>query len=145
MGFLERLGIKKDRAALPGTSKIDTGFDNSNLGSGLGSDDSFGNNANSNFMETDSKNPFQEDSFNKDQNTQQSNFNPSRNFSERRSLSNANNQNENFGSDMANKNMEIVSAKLDALKTELNSMNQRLENIEAIARHDKSNARRYTW
>lgn len=38
-----------------------------------------------------------------------------------------------YDMNLTNKNIEIVSAKLDALKSELEIMSQRLKNIEAIA------------
>ncbi|MFT4305099.1 MAG: hypothetical protein ACMXX8_03320 [Candidatus Woesearchaeota archaeon] len=46
--------------------------------------------------------------------------------------------------DLLNKNIEIVSSKLDTLKAELYSMNQRLIGIEASA-NKKETPRRYQW
>ncbi|MBW2995605.1 hypothetical protein KY312_04590, partial [Candidatus Woesearchaeota archaeon] len=43
--------------------------------------------------------------------------------------------------DMAAKNLEIISAKLDALRASIDSINQRLANIERIATEEKKK----TW
>ncbi len=43
---------------------------------------------------------------------------------------------------MASKNMEVISSKLDALRVSLDSINQRLANIEAIARGEQEDTRR---
>ncbi|MBW2976243.1 hypothetical protein KY347_02245 [Candidatus Woesearchaeota archaeon] len=52
-----------------------------------------------------------------------------------------------FGSpqEMASKNLEIISSKLDALRASIESLNQRLANLEAIARgeQDYSRGRKY--
>ena len=40
------------------------------------------------------------------------------------------------------KNLEVLSSKLDALKATLDSMNQRIANIEAIARGEEQQQRR---
>ena len=53
-----------------------------------------------------------------------------------------------FGSpqeEMTSKNLEIISSKLDALRASIESLNQRLANLEAIARgeEDQSRRRRY--
>ena len=46
--------------------------------------------------------------------------------------------------DMASKNIEIVSSKIDAMRASLDSINQRLANIEALARgEDETRRRRY--
>jgi hypothetical protein len=46
--------------------------------------------------------------------------------------------------DMTSKNIEIISSKLDALRASIESMNQRLANLEAIARgEDPGRGRRY--
>jgi len=46
---------------------------------------------------------------------------------------------------MTSKNLEIISSKLDALRASIESLNQRLANLEAIARgeEDQSRRRRY--
>ena len=44
--------------------------------------------------------------------------------------------------DMASKNLEIISSKLDALRASIESLNQRLANLEAIARGDEDRQRR---
>ncbi len=43
---------------------------------------------------------------------------------------------------IASKNMEVISSKLDALRVSLESINQRLSNIEAIARGEQEDTRR---
>ncbi len=43
---------------------------------------------------------------------------------------------------IASKNLEVISSKLDALRASLESMNQRLANIEAIARGEQEDSRR---
>ncbi|MAG91050.1 hypothetical protein CMO83_00065 [Candidatus Woesearchaeota archaeon] len=40
------------------------------------------------------------------------------------------------------KNMEVISSKLDALRVSLDSINQRLSNIEAIARGEQEDSRK---
>ena len=42
---------------------------------------------------------------------------------------------------MESKNMEIISSKLDALRASIESLNQRLANIEAMARNDDERKR----
>ena len=44
--------------------------------------------------------------------------------------------------DMASKNLEIISSKLDALRTSIESLNQRLANLEAMARGEEDTSRR---
>ena len=52
-------------------------------------------------------------------------------------------QQQKYGQDeITSKNIEIVSSKLDALRATLESINQRLENLEAIARGDEETGRR---
>mgnify|MGYP001611733731 FL=1 len=43
---------------------------------------------------------------------------------------------------IASKNLEVISSKLDALRASLESINQRLSNIEAIARGEQEDTRR---
>ena len=43
---------------------------------------------------------------------------------------------------IASKNLEVISSKLDALRASVESINQRLANIEAIARGEQDNQRR---
>ena len=46
--------------------------------------------------------------------------------------------------DMNSKNLEIISSKLDALRASIDSLNQRLANIETIARgEEEKRGRRY--
>ena len=49
------------------------------------------------------------------------------------------NTNDNY---IASKNLEVISSKLDALRVSLESINQRLANIEAIARGEQEDTRR---
>ena len=49
-------------------------------------------------------------------------------------------QNDNY---INSKNLEVISSKLDALRASLESINQRLANIEAIARGEQEQRRRY--
>jgi hypothetical protein len=44
--------------------------------------------------------------------------------------------------DMNSKNLEIISSKLDALRASMESINQRLANIEALARGEEDQRRR---
>lgn len=44
--------------------------------------------------------------------------------------------------DMTSKNLEIISSKLDVLRASIESLNQRLANLEAIARGDEERPRR---
>jgi|SRR3989338_10997804 len=44
--------------------------------------------------------------------------------------------------DMNSKNLEIISSKLDALRASIESLNQRLANLEAIARGEEPGSRR---
>ena len=43
---------------------------------------------------------------------------------------------------IASKNLEVISSKLDALRVSLESINQRLANIEVIARGEQEDTRR---
>ena len=45
----------------------------------------------------------------------------------------------------ANKNLEVISSKLDALKAAIESINQRLTNIEAIARGEVEDRHKRRW
>jgi hypothetical protein len=51
-------------------------------------------------------------------------------------------QQPSFPNDMTSKNLEVISSKLDALRASLESINQRLANIEAIARGEQEDQRR---
>ena len=44
--------------------------------------------------------------------------------------------------DMNSKNLEVISSKLDALRASIDSLNQRLANLEAIARGEEERSRR---
>ena len=43
---------------------------------------------------------------------------------------------------IASKNLEVISSKLDALKASLDALNQRVANIESIARGEQEDKRR---
>ena len=45
--------------------------------------------------------------------------------------------------DMTSKNIEVISSKIDALRANLESINQRLANLEAIARGEQDKRKRY--
>ena len=49
------------------------------------------------------------------------------------------NSNDNY---ITSKNLEVISSKLDALRASLESINQRLANLEAIARGEQEDMRR---
>ena len=49
---------------------------------------------------------------------------------------------ENPRDDINSKNLEIISSKLDALRASIESLNQRLANLEAIARGEEPGSRR---
>jgi hypothetical protein len=51
-------------------------------------------------------------------------------------------QQPSYSNDMTSKNLEVISSKLDALRASLESINQRLANIEAIARGEQEDQRR---
>ena len=76
----------------------------------------------------DMKNPFLEEK----KPEQPESFNPGQPFSVSQPVQQPLPQN-----DLTNKNIEIVSTKIDALKAELESMNQRLVNIEALAKKEQ--------
>ncbi|MBI2101112.1 hypothetical protein HYT53_00705 [Candidatus Woesearchaeota archaeon] len=65
---------------------------------------------------------------------QQQGFQPSQPAFQQPSVSN-----DNF---IASKNLEVISSKLDALRASIESINQRLANIEAIARGEQEDTRR---
>ena len=44
--------------------------------------------------------------------------------------------------DMNSKNLEVISSKLDALRASIDSLSQRLANLEAIARGEEGKSRR---
>ena len=51
-------------------------------------------------------------------------------------------QQPSYQGDIASKNLEVISSKLDALRATMESINQRLANIEAIARGEQEDTRR---
>jgi len=64
---------------------------------------------------------------------------PQQSFQPAPSLQQPSYQNDNY---IASKNLEVISSKLDALRASLESVNQRLANIEAIARGEQEDTRR---
>lgn len=50
---------------------------------------------------------------------------------------------DNPQADMTSKNIEVISSKLDALRANLESINQRLANLEAIAKGEQDKRRYY--
>ncbi len=67
-------------------------------------------------------------------------FNPERNF-QTKEIPQQQTQS-TFNGELISKDIEIVSTKIDALKSEIESMNQRLMNIESLARKEQD-PRRY--
>ena len=51
-------------------------------------------------------------------------------------------QQPSYQGDINSKNLEVISSKLDALRATMESINQRLANIEAIARGEQEDSRR---
>ncbi len=51
-------------------------------------------------------------------------------------------QQQSYGSQDTNAKMEVISSKLDAVRASLDSLNQRLANLEAIARGEEPRRRR---
>ncbi|HII72067.1 TPA: hypothetical protein HA265_04905 [Candidatus Woesearchaeota archaeon] len=47
-------------------------------------------------------------------------------------------------SDIA-KDLQIVQAKLDAIRSSVDSINRRLDNLERIAQGDQGGKQRYSW
>lgn len=76
----------------------------------------------------------QQQSFQKYPSFQQSSSFPSQPSFQQPSISN--------DSYIAAKNLEVISSKLDALKASMDSMSQRVANIEAIARGEQEDTRR---
>ena len=74
-------------------------------------------------------------SFQPQQNFQASSFQPSPQYQQPPSYS----SNDSY---IASKNLEVISSKLDALKASIDSMSQRVANIEAIARGEQEDARK---
>jgi hypothetical protein len=78
------------------------------------------------------------------QQNQQSAFNQNpQSFSQRSYQQPYNQPSYNQQEEITSKNIEVISSKIDTLKASLDSINQRLANLEAIARGDDSNRRRY--
>jgi len=124
MGFFSKLAFWKKRDELEDIGK-DLGIDKDlglDIGAGPSPDLGMG-------IEPQMQQPYQKyPSF---QQTQQG-FQPA--FQQQPSLSN-----EGY---IASKNLEVISSKLDALRASLESINQRLANIEAIARGEQEDTRR---
>lgn len=134
MAFFSRLAFWKRKDDLDDLGK-DLGLDR-DLGLGMGPSPDLGMG-----MEAQGQQPFQKypsfqqqpQSFQSQPSFQPQNF-QSQSFQQQPSYSN-----EDF---MTSKNLEVISSKLDALRASLESINQRLANIEAIARGEQEDTRR---
>ena len=82
--------------------------------------------------------PAQQQPYQKYPSFQQSSFQPQPSF-QSQAFQQPSYQNDNY---IASKNLEVISSKLDALRASLESINQRLANIEAIARGEQEDTRR---
>ena len=82
--------------------------------------------------------PAQQQPYQKYPSFQQSGFQPQPSF-QSQAFQQPSYQNDNY---IASKNLEVISSKLDALRASLESINQRLANIEAIARGEQEDTRR---
>ena len=82
--------------------------------------------------------PAQQQPYQKYPSFQQSSFQPQPSF-QSQAFQQPSYQNDNY---IASKNLEVISSKLDALRASLESVNQRLANIEAIARGEQEDTRR---
>jgi hypothetical protein len=75
---------------------------------------------------------------------QQSAFNQNpQSFSQRSYQQPYNQPSYNQQEEITSKNIEVISSKIDTLKASLDSINQRLANLESIARGEDTNRRRY--
>lgn len=107
------------------------------LGPDLGSEPSMGQDLG---MPSPSMNPSQP------MNTQQQPFQQSPSFGPPQSPQpNFNPPAQNTGDYTTNKNLEVISSKLDALKAAMESINQRLSNLEGIARGEEDKRYKSRW
>lgn len=128
MGLLGKLAFWKKRDDLADLGK-DLG-----MGKELGLDLSSGPSPDLGMgMEIPGQQPYQKyPSFQQQNFPQQQSFPPQQNFQ-------PSYQNDNY---IASKNLEVISSKLDALRVSLDSINQRLAAIEAMARGEQEEPRR---
>ena len=128
MGFFNKLAFWKKKDDLDNLGK-DLGLDKElglDLGAGPSPDLGMG-------IEPAQQQPYQ-----KYPSFQQSSFQPQPSF-QSQAFQQPSYQNDNY---IASKNLEVISSKLDALRASLESINQRLANIEAIARGEQEDTRR---
>ena len=127
MGFFNKLAFWKKRDDLDNLGKelgldkdlgLDLGGPSPDLGMGI--------------------EPSQQQPYQKYPSLQQSGFQPQPSF-QSQAFQQPSYQNDNY---IASKNLEVISSKLDALRASLESVNQRLANIEAIARGEQEDTRR---
>ena len=83
--------------------------------------------------------PAQQQPYQKYPSFQQSGFQSQPSYQPQPSFQQPSYQNDNY---IASKNLEVISSKLDALRATMESINQRLANIEAIARGEQEDTRR---
>ena len=83
--------------------------------------------------------PAQQQPYQKYPSFQQSGFQPQPSFQSQPAFQQPSYQSDNY---IASKNLEVISSKLDALRATMESINQRLANIEAIARGEQEDKRR---
>ncbi|MBS3113837.1 hypothetical protein J4448_01925 [Candidatus Woesearchaeota archaeon] len=128
MGFFSKLAFWKKKDDLDNLGK-DLGLDKElglDLGAGPSPDLGMG-------IEPAQQQPYQ-----KYPSFQQSGFQPQPSF-QSQAFQQPSYQSDSY---IASKNLEVISSKLDALRASLESINQRLANIEAIARGEQEDTRR---
>ena len=136
MGIFGKLAFwkKKDDLGLDKDLGKDLGFDKDfgmDMGQGPSPDLGMGIEPSQPGQQSFQKYPsFQQSSF-------QPNFPPQPSFQQQPSFQPSSND-----SYIASKNLEVISSKLDALRASIESINQRLANIEAIARGEQEDTRK---
>ena len=126
MGFLSKLAFWKKKDDLDSLGK-DLGLDKA-LGLDLGPSPDLG-------MGIEP----QQQPYQKYPSFQQSGFQQQPSFQSQPAFQQASFQSDNY---IASKNLEVISSKLDALRASLESINQRLANIESIARGEQEDSRK---
>ena len=130
MGFFNKLAFWKKKDDLD------------NLGKDLGLDKEFGLDLGAPSPDLGMGiEPAQQQPYQKYPSFQQSGFQPQPSFQPQPAYQQqpSYSSNDNF---IASKNLEVISSKLDALRASIESINQRLANIEAIARGEQEDTRR---
>lgn len=131
MSFLNKLAFwKKDDEFNDADLGLDNGFDPSN---DFNQPNDF-NNPNSGV----SPNDFIERQPMQNQNYAQPNMNPTDNYQVASPV-----HHEDMSGKMMSKDIELVSYKIDALRASIDSLNQRVINIEHLLREDREN--KYKW